>query len=263
MSATEMSNRGLANLLGEEGIVLKPYLDGVGVWTIAGGHTHMAGPPDPRSMPRNVEMPLTEALALFKHDVGKYTKRVLDAVRVPLEQHELDALVSFDYNTGGIHRARLTTSLNAGNRAAAADGFMGWIRPRSIVPRRTREMRMFEDGIYSDRKVPVWGTNGAGRLRGVDRTYTAGEIVNMLSSGAETPVEGGWPRLMRGSRGPEVEALQTLLGARGYRLLADGDFGSATERDLIAFQKALVQYGVTGAVTWIALGAEQKEKTDA
>lgn len=46
-----------------------------------------------------------------------------EAVTVRLEQHEFDALVSFDFNTGGIYRANLTKQLNTGNRVKAAQSF--------------------------------------------------------------------------------------------------------------------------------------------
>jgi GH24 family phage-related lysozyme (muramidase) len=55
-------------------------------------------------------------------------------VKVPLAPHEFDALVSFHYNTGGIAKAALTRHLNAGNRVAAADAFLNWRRPASIIP---------------------------------------------------------------------------------------------------------------------------------
>ena len=57
----------------------------------------------------------------------RYEAAVLRAVKVPLEPHEFDALVSFHYNTGGIAKAALTRHLNAGDRAAAATAFMAWL----------------------------------------------------------------------------------------------------------------------------------------
>ncbi len=65
-----------------------------------------------------------------------------------VSQHEFDALVSFHLNTGGIGRAQLTKSLNAGNRQAAADQFLGWSKPPEIIPRRKREQALFRTGHY-------------------------------------------------------------------------------------------------------------------
>lgn len=54
----------------------------------------------------------------------------------------------------------------------------------------------------------------------------------------------------RGSRGPDVFALQTALGIK-----ADGVFGPATEAVVIKFQKSkqLLPDGVVGPMTWAAL----------
>ena len=61
----------------------------------------------------------------------------------------------------------------------------------------------------------------------------------------------------RGSRGQAVVAAQELLTHRGYRLTADGIFGSMTATKTQAFQQshALTADGVVGARTWAALTA--------
>ena len=145
----QTSPKGVAEIAGHEGIVLSPYRDSVGVWTFGVGHTASAGAPDPASMAKGVRQPLGTALDVFRRDLAHYEERVARAVTVPLAQHEFDALVSFDFNTGGIFRAKLTKLLNAGDRAAAAEAFDGWHRPPEIVPRREKEKRLFRDGIYA------------------------------------------------------------------------------------------------------------------
>ena len=89
---------------------------------------------------------------------------VLRAVKVPLAPHEFDALVSFHYNTGGIAKAALTRHLNAGNRAAAADAFLNWRRPASIIPRRESERDLFRHGRYPGGTIPVWSVDRTGRV---------------------------------------------------------------------------------------------------
>ncbi|GAA1976612.1 hypothetical protein GCM10009817_16120 [Terrabacter lapilli] len=61
----------------------------------------------------------------------------------------------------------------------------------------------------------------------------------------------------RGSRGQAVVAAQELLTHRGYRLTADGVFGSMTATKTQAFQQSigLTADGVVGARTWAALTA--------
>lgn len=129
----QMTDRGLLALVRHEGIVPGPYLDASGVWTFGIGHTAAAGEPDPATMPRgmpeDLDAGIREAFKVFRDDIMAYEADVLRAVTMPLEPHEFDALVSFHYNTGGIARAALTRHLNAGDRAAAAAAFMGWLKP--------------------------------------------------------------------------------------------------------------------------------------
>lgn len=64
--------------------------------------------------------------------------------------------------------------------------------------------------------------------------------------------------LKRGSRGPDVERLQSLLRSKSVpplRLSIDGDFGEKTESAVRLYQqqKALRADGVVGPQTWLAL----------
>ncbi|MHA6526060.1 peptidoglycan-binding domain-containing protein [Tessaracoccus sp. G1721] len=61
--------------------------------------------------------------------------------------------------------------------------------------------------------------------------------------------------LFRGDQGYVVLALQELLSWRGFRTLADGDFGPQTDAVVRAFQsdRGLPVDGVVGPVTWAAL----------
>ena len=168
MTAKTMSDRGLLALIRHEGIVPGPYLDVNDIWTFGIGLTAEAGAPDPARMPRgmpgDLDAGIREAFRLFRVDISAYETAVLRAVKVPLEPHEFDALVSFHYNTGGIAKAALTKALNAGNRAAASDGFMGWLKPAAIRPRREAERALFADGRYPTGEIPVWAVDRDGRV---------------------------------------------------------------------------------------------------
>jgi lysozyme len=163
-----MTDRGLLALVRHEGLVPGPYLDVKNVWTFGIGHTASAGPPNPAGMPRgmpaDLDVGIREAFRLFRADIVAYEAEVLRAVRVPLEPHEFDALVSFHYNTGGIAKASLSRHLNAGNRAAAAQGFMGWLRPAAIRTRREAERDLFRDSRYPTGTIPVWAVDRNGRV---------------------------------------------------------------------------------------------------
>jgi lysozyme len=162
------SDRGLLALIRHEGVVPGPYLDVKGVWTFGIGHTAAAGPPDPAAMPRGMPADLAagicEAFRAFRVDLACYEDEVLRAVKVALEPHEFDALVSFHYNTGGIARATLTKALNAADRAAAADAFMNWLKPAALRPRREAERDLFRHGRYQTGTLPVWAVDAGGRV---------------------------------------------------------------------------------------------------
>ncbi|KUJ85963.1 lysozyme [Ruegeria marisrubri] len=164
----QMTDRGLMALARHEGIVPGPYRDSTGTWTFGIGHTAAAGPPDPatmaRGMPGDLDAGIREAFRVFRADLARYEAEVLAAVTVPLALHEFDALVSFHYNTGGIARAALSRHLNAGNRVAAADAFLNWRKPASIIPRREIERDLFRHGRYPNGTIPVWSVDRAGRV---------------------------------------------------------------------------------------------------
>jgi lysozyme len=183
------SPQGIVEIASHEGVVPAPYRDSVGVMTFGVGHTHAAGGLDPREM--NSAMPtgaaleqaVDRALSIFKEDLVKYEQRVLKALPgVELKQHQFDALVSWDFNTGGAswrsksgQPAALIRQLRAGDYSGA--GFMGWLKPPEIRGRREKEQELFQTGRYSGTQVPIYKTDGAGRLRGFLRTMDADEVL--------------------------------------------------------------------------------------
>ncbi|WP_245657054.1 lysozyme [Meinhardsimonia xiamenensis] len=197
-----------------EGIVPAPYRDSGGTWTFGIGHTAAAGPPDPagmpRGMPEDLDAALAQALELFRGDLRRVEREVLEAVRVPLAQHEFDALVSFHFNTGGIGRAALTRHLNSGDREAAARAFMGWRRPEAIIPRREAEQELFRTGRYVIGSVPVWRADERGQVdfSAPVRLLQPAAILAWLDAGAaDASGDAGWP-------GRLISALWRLLGRR-------------------------------------------------
>ncbi|WP_149139762.1 lysozyme [Gemmobacter caeruleus] len=198
-----MTDRGLLALVRHEGIVPGPYLDVKTVWTFGIGHTAAAGPPDPakmlRGMPGDIDTGIRESFRVFRTDLAAYEAEVRRAVKVPLEPHEFDALVSFHYNTGAIARATLTKALNAGNRVAAADAFLNWRRPAAIIPRREAERDLFRHGRYPGGTIPVWAVDRGGRVdfsRPVHR-LTEAEALDLIrpptAPGPKAPLQPDTP----------------------------------------------------------------------
>jgi lysozyme len=192
--AIRTTDRGKLAIVRHEGVVPGPYLDSKNVWTFGIGHTASAGPPDPekmsRGMPADLDAAIRQAFRLFASDIAAYEADVRRAVKVPLAQHEFDALVSFHYNTGGIARAALTQKLNEGKRETAAEAFMNWRRPASIIPRREAERDLFRHGRYPSGQIPVWTVNESGRVdfsRAI-RRLTEVEALELLRAQPATTV---------------------------------------------------------------------------
>lgn len=206
-----VSDKGLVEIAEHEGIVPAPYRDSVGVWTFGVGHTAAAGGLDPRemnaSMPTGTELEfaVNRALRLFRDDVVKYEVRVLTALRgTPVKQHQFDALVSWDFNTGGAswrsksgQQAQLLQQIHRGD--FSGDGFMGWLKPPELRKRRLAEQRLFRTGDYDHNgtDVPIWGTDGKGRLRGIVGRMDGRELLSRMDrpqnvNGAAVPSFWRW-----------------------------------------------------------------------
>jgi lysozyme len=86
--------RGLALIKHFEGCRLDAYQDTGGIWTIGYGHTRAVKPGDRISD--------AQAESLLRADLASSERSVGTLVRVPLTQAQFDALVSFEFNTGGL-----------------------------------------------------------------------------------------------------------------------------------------------------------------
>lgn len=175
------SLQGAMEIIGHEAIVLTRYRDSKGVWTIGVGHTASAGLPDPRVY--RGKLTLAEVFDLFRRDLAKFEKRVEKAFKRALKQHEFDAAVSFDFNTGAIDRATWVKSFNAGQRDAAVRQIMNWQRPKELRARRLKEQKLFSTGLYSgDGTAAVYPANDAGRI-----DWKRGYRVDLASMFASLP----------------------------------------------------------------------------
>ncbi|MCC6479994.1 MAG: lysozyme [Sphingomonadaceae bacterium] len=147
MPDMKTSLQGAMEIIGHEAIVLTPYKDSVGVLTIGVGHTKAAGGLNPATF--KGKLTVKEAFDMFRADLAKYEKRVNAAFTVTLKQHEFDAAVSFDFNTGAINRATWVKRFNAGDRTGAIRDIMQWRKPPEIISRRQKEQKLFGQGLYS------------------------------------------------------------------------------------------------------------------
>lgn len=130
-----------------EGLRLKAYDDGVGVWTIGFGTTKY---PNGIRVKKGDTCTLEQAKSYMQHDLKKFEQTVNSAVNVPINQNQFDALVSLAYNIGStaFKNSTLVKRLNEGNYKAAANQFDVWVnaggkRMQGLVSRRTAEKALF------------------------------------------------------------------------------------------------------------------------
>ncbi len=104
-----------------EGLELEAYQDIAGIWTIGYGHTGADVQPGMKISERDAE-------ELLRRDLKPREQAVDGAVKVPLNQNEFDALVSFVYNVGAsaFRGSTALKRLNKGDRVGAADALTWW-----------------------------------------------------------------------------------------------------------------------------------------
>lgn len=203
-----ISTKGALEISEHEGIVPVPYFDSVGMLTWGVGHTKNAGGINPAeidmAMPTGAALneAIDMAISVFKDDLEKYADRINKAFPMELAQHEFDALVSMDFNTGMAswrsaagNPAAVVRHMRAGNRTKAAQAFMGWLRPPELRKRRTAEMNLFITGNYDGNGdyIPVWKTNGKGKLIGIINTIRGRDLMERLAVEPQAmPEEDHW-----------------------------------------------------------------------
>ena len=191
------SDKGIAFLVAHEGIVPAPYLDAVGVWTYGIGHTASAGAPRPvdmpRGMPRDVDGELRRVFEVFQRDLTKFEARVNAALAGrKVAQHEFDAAVSFDFNTGRIHNANWVGIWRNGAKAQAADNMVAnWRKPSAIIPRREAEAELLRSGNYGTKSAAVWSVSSSGRIDWSSpvRTLTQEQVLALMPGTSEKPTD--------------------------------------------------------------------------
>lgn len=172
-----ISQKGLIELVGHEGLCLRPYLDSVGVWTIGVGSTASEGI-DIKAMAHTEYVTVGFVIDLYKKGIVKYVNAVNKALDVNVSQEKFDALVSVCYNigVGGLAKSTFIKRINAGEpNSSVASAIMMWCKPPEIKTRRAKEARLFKEGVYSNGgKALLFDTNGAGKV-----SYANGKTINV------------------------------------------------------------------------------------
>lgn len=139
------SQAGVQLIKGFEGVRLNAYDDGVGVMTIGVGHI--------RGVQGGDIITEDQADDYLREDLSTAEDAVNRLVKVPLNQAQFDALVSFTFNlgAGALASSTLLKKLNAGDMDGAADEFLRWNRAggrimAGLTKRRISERMLFLTG---------------------------------------------------------------------------------------------------------------------
>lgn len=120
-------------------------------WTIGWGHT------GPDIGPGTV-WTQEHADAVFVADIAKFERSVTGLVRVPLDQGQFDALVLFQYNTGGLGTSTLLRLINDDHYVDAPAQFARWNKNDGKVMKGLIRRRAAEVALWN-------GRDGAGAIR--------------------------------------------------------------------------------------------------
>ena len=146
------SPAGLAIIKKFEGFRAKPYACPAGVATIGYGSTYYA---DGKPV-KLTDAPVTEAQAqeLLQATLAKYEACVNGAVKMPINQNQFDAFVSFTYNVGcsAFRNSTMLRQFNQGYTPQAAAQFNRWTLGggkvlAGLVARRAAERALFESKV--------------------------------------------------------------------------------------------------------------------
>ena len=144
----KLSVEGLNLIKRFEGVRNRPYRCSAGLWTIGVGH--LIG--DGKSLPESWDRTFTEEEinALLVRDLSRFERGVGMYIKVPLRQHEYDALCSFAFNLGlgTLQRSTLRQKINRNDKEGAAKEILKYCRAggkiiKGLQKRREAEYQMF------------------------------------------------------------------------------------------------------------------------
>lgn len=136
-----------------EGFSTKAYQDPVGIWTIGYGTIRVDGKPVTQGMTCTT----AQAKEWMMDELAAITPQILKVCTVSLQQHELDALISFVYNLGigNFQKSTLLKKINA-KQPIIAKYFTDWNKARvnniltplaGLTRRREAEFHLYTQGF--------------------------------------------------------------------------------------------------------------------
>lgn len=136
------SQKGIDLIKKFEGCRLEAYRCPAGIWTIGYGHT--------KGVKDGQKITQEQAEELLRDDLRVYEQAVESCVKVPINQNQFDALVSFCYNCGAeaLRTSTLLRLLNESKYSDAGEQFLRWNKAGGkvlvgLTRRREEERGMF------------------------------------------------------------------------------------------------------------------------
>ena len=138
----KISGGGLVFLALLEGFSGGAYRDTVGVWTLGFGETKGVTATSTTTPPKAMR----RLVVSVDDEHGRGMQKCMGDVE--LEQHQYDAFLSFTYNVGvaGFCSSVTRQLLNEGKVIEACNAMMGWLKPREIIGRRQKEVKLCLEG---------------------------------------------------------------------------------------------------------------------
>jgi GH24 family phage-related lysozyme (muramidase) len=214
----DISKAGLDMIAQFEGVVLHLYEDVAGHASIGVGHlVHTGNITDAdRKGPFGKGITRQQAMDLLHKDAQRMVTAVRDAVTVPLNQAQFDALVSFTFNVGAgaLRKSTLLQRVNAKEFAHCEEAFLRFNKAGGKVFAGLTRRRQAEADLFAGKK---------------------GGTAPKPPPPHPQPTAKHWPPsrvLKRPLHGDDVKELQRRL-----KIKADGAFGKDTEDAVKAFQR--------------------------
>lgn len=159
----KISEEGLEVIAKWEGCVLKPYKDIAGLRTIGIGHLIKPG----ENFPDGVSITKEQALNILRSDVEICENAIKKHIKVPLNQNQFDALVSFGFNCGiGVYsNSGVATAINAGQFDKVPEKLREWSKARikgvlqtvpGLLNRRNHEIEIFMRPVVEGDSFVTW-----------------------------------------------------------------------------------------------------------
>lgn len=140
----KLSEKGLKALHQREGLRLKPYLDSVGVPTIAMGNTYYAN--GKKVTMKDKPLTMAQAVELGNLIANEFACSVDKDITACVNQNQFDACVSFAYNIGkvGFKKSTVLKRINLNPcDPTIRNAFMMWRKPVEIIGRRQSEVKQY------------------------------------------------------------------------------------------------------------------------